>query len=54
MPLVDYYVWIDELKLETKQYNLMLVMIKAQRSLNNLLQDKKIDLSPELKNMIAS
>ncbi len=54
MPLVEYYVWVETSKSKIKQYYLMLVMKRAQQSLNDLLENDKFKLTPEMQNLIAS
>ncbi len=40
MPLVDYFIWVDITKGNKKIYNLILIMPRAQMSLNELLKNK--------------
>jgi hypothetical protein len=40
MQLVDYYIWVDISKANKKTYNLIIIMPRAQMSLNELLNKK--------------
>ncbi len=40
MPLVEFFIWVDIAKGNKKTYNLILMMPRAQMSLNDLLKKK--------------
>jgi serine/threonine protein kinase len=54
MPLVDFFIWVETTKGNKKTYNLVLMMPRAQMSLNELLMKNEIKLSLKSINSIVN